>query len=301
MEKQWIMFYDKIGAGGEKMTHKETIAYCLTYIENHLDEELTPGSLADRCGYSFHYFCHFFTVYMGLPVGEYIRRRRLMHAGEDLKNGKSVTEAAFDYGFATVSGFSRAFKKEFGICASDYRKRGGFDCMNVKFEKLDEIKVVGYELIPDGEVDVKTSGAYWLGQDFSSVSKEDFAKVAEGSEAEIGLWYHAAKDTGKLSYFFGPVVKDFDFVPEGMITLTIPAAEYAVFTSAPADLTGKDASDFAKVVRDCWKYIYTEWLDQNGTYEYNHEGFAFEYYAEKNGTKGSTDAVMNIYVPVKRK
>lgn len=283
------------------MNHKGTIAYCLTYIDEHLDEELTPRSLADLSGYSFHHFCHFFTVYMDLPVGEYIRRRRLTRAGEDLKKGKTVTEAAFDYGFATVSGFSRAFKKEFGICASDYRKKGGLDRMNVTFEKKDEIKVVGYEFIPDGDVDAKTSGAYWLGQDFSAVSKEDFAKVAEGGDAEIGLWYHAAEDTGKLSYFFGPVVNEFDFVPDGMKTLTIPAAEYAVFTSAPADLTGKDVSGFAKVVRDCWKYIYTEWLDQNGKYEYTHEGFAFEYYAEKNGTKSSTDAVMQIYIPVKKK
>ncbi len=283
------------------MTHKETIAYCLAYIDEHLDEELTPNSLADLCGYSFHYFCHFFTVYMDLPVGEYIRRCRLTRAREDLRKGKSVTEAAFAYGYDTVSGFSRAFKKEFGICASEYRKKGGFHCMNVRFEKRNEIKMVGYEFIPEGGVDVKTSGAFWLGKDFSSVSKEDFAKAAQGSEGEIGLWYHAAEDTGKLSYFFGPVVENFDFVPKGMKTLTIPAAAYAVFTSAPADLTGKDVSGFAQAVRDCWKYIYGEWLDQNGKYEYCHEGFAFEYYAEKNGTNGSKDAVMNIYVPVKKK
>lgn len=284
------------------MTHKEAIAYCLAYIDEHLDEEeLTPRSLADLCGYSFHYFCHFFAVALDQPVGEYIRRRRLLRAGEDLKRGKSVTEAAFACGYDTVSGFSRAFKKEFGICASAYRKKGGFAFMNVTFEKRPEIKMVGYEFTPQGEVDVKTSGAFWLGKDFSAVSNEDFAKAAQGSEGEIGLWYHAAEDTGRLSYLFGPVVENFDFVPKGMKTLTLPAAEYAVFTSAPADLTGKDVSGFAQAVRDCWKYIYGEWLDENGTYEYSHEGFAFEYYAAKNGTNGSKDAVMNIYVPVKKK
>lgn len=282
------------------MTHKETIRFCLAYIEDHLEEEMTPRFLAELSGYSFHYFCHFFTVYNDMPVGEYIRRRRLKRAGEELKKGKTVTDVAFTYGFDTVSGFSRAFKREYGVCASDYRKKGGSVFMKVTIEKQAEMKVVGYEFVPDENIDTKTAGAYWQGKDFSAVSKEDFAKVAEGSDAEVGLWYRAAEDTGKLSYFFGPVVKDFDFVPKGMKTLTIPAAEYAVFTSKPADLTG-DVNGFADVVRDCWKYVYTEWLDQNGEYVYNHTGMAFEYYAEKNGTRSSKDAVMNIFVPVKRK
>ena len=282
------------------MTHKETITACLAYIEDHLDEDLTPRRLAEVSGYSFHYFCHFFTVYNGMAVGEYIRRRRLSRAGDELKKGRTVTETAFDYGFDTVAGFSRAFKKEFGICASDYRKRGGYDRMKVTVQKMDEIKVIGYEIVPDGAVDVKTSGAYWQGKDFSAVSKEDFARAAEGSDAEIGIWDHPADDTGKLSYFFGPVVKSFDFVPAGMKTLTIPAAQYAVFTSDPADLTG-DVSGFADTIRACWKYIYTEWLDNNGEYVYDENGLAFEYYADKNGTRSSQEAVMNIFVPVKAK
>ncbi|NND05249.1 MAG: response regulator [Saprospiraceae bacterium] len=61
-----------------------------------------------------------FEALTDLPVGKFIRTKRLRKAKELLQNnGLNVTEAAFETGFRSLSHFSSAFKEEFGVSPSD--------------------------------------------------------------------------------------------------------------------------------------------------------------------------------------
>jgi len=292
------------------MSYKTDMERCRDYIEAHICGEITPRMLAELLGYSFYHFCHVFRICNDMPVGEYLRRRRLQRAVEAIEKGARITDIGLDFGFDTPSGFSKAFRREFGMSPSEYRRRmnkqmvyeqkGGV-VMKVRMVKKDSFKAVGYSIAPKGgkEVDIIESGAYWMDSDFSSVSREDYAKLAKGRADQIGMWFHPEEESGSLSYFFGPVVDDFDFVPKGMIKVVIPAADYAVFTTEPADLAN-DKKAFGRAIQKTWKYIFEEWFEKSD-YVFDQEKFAFEFYCNENGDMDCTHAVADIYIPVKKK
>ena len=58
-----------------------------------------------------------------MSPGKYIRLLRLEKAKKDILSGMSITQAGFDNGFETSSGFSKAFRKEYGISAREYLKQ----------------------------------------------------------------------------------------------------------------------------------------------------------------------------------
>ncbi len=64
----------------------------------------------------FHYM-------MGLPLHQYAIRLRIAMAARAIREGQSVTEAAYSVGFNSVSFFSRSFRKHFGVSPREYRDR----------------------------------------------------------------------------------------------------------------------------------------------------------------------------------
>jgi len=83
-----------------------------------------PGSvaaLAREAGSSLRTLERCFLAETGVAVGEWRRRHRLFHALRLLETGASVTDAALDVGYDSVSAFSAAFKRQFG--ASPTRRR----------------------------------------------------------------------------------------------------------------------------------------------------------------------------------
>jgi AraC family transcriptional regulator len=171
-----------------RMGYGEDMARCRTYIEEHLSEEISIRALAERTGYSFYHFCHVFRSCNGMSPGEYIRQKRLSQAALALSCGRPVTEVAMDFGYGTHSGFTRAFSRRFGITPSEYKK--GVLNMTPEIKMFPAFSAIGYVLEPEGRTDPRENGAYWLGKDFSSVSKEEYAKVTYPGYTEIGAWIH---------------------------------------------------------------------------------------------------------------
>ena len=77
----------------------------LDLIESTLDADITPAELAEKSGYSLWHFLHLFQQQVGMPLGRYVARRRLVHA---ISQGMNVTDAALRWGFGSHSGFWRA-------------------------------------------------------------------------------------------------------------------------------------------------------------------------------------------------
>ena len=270
------------------MSYKRDMEKCIVYMEANLDRRIPVSELADYLGYSLYHFCRVFKSICGVSAGAFLRQLQLEQAAKLLLDGASVTDAAMASGFDTPSGFTRAFVRRFGCSPSEYLKKGGLIMMTPQIKKMDAFTAIGYCLAPpEGEVDVLDNGAYWLGKDFSSVSKEDYQKLTYPGYAEIGAWMHPNAVSGELYYFFGPVVKDKSFIPQGMEAIEVPAAEYAVFT-VPAT---KDIKELNENIRKTWKYIFAEWFD-GSEYKFAEEKMDFEYYLGEN---------IYIYVPVIKK
>lgn len=95
------------------MENRAIIQKSLDYIEEHLQTDITASELAEMAGFSLFHYYRLFQQATGLPVMQYILRRRLLHGIYTIKEGCSKTDAALSFGFDTYAGFYKAFYREF--------------------------------------------------------------------------------------------------------------------------------------------------------------------------------------------
>lgn len=264
------------------MNYIEVMEKCEKYIDEHL--EFPPGAteLAEFSGYSLYHFCHLFRAHFGVSVGEYIKRKKLKKAAENIASGMSITESAIRAGYETPSGFAKAFRKEYGTNATEYRRNiANNDCMKPFFIEKEGFSAVGYCIIPPEEIKSEDYGAYWKKIDFRKYhaypeNLEDFGEVA--------AWIRPDEKGGELSYFFG-FETTCETAPEGFAVINVPKAEYAVFEAEVSVFDEKLTDELKKL----WKYIFDEWFPKSGK-TFDEGKMCFEFY---KGEKSS------IYIPVK--
>ena len=95
-------------------------------VDDRLFEPLTLTGLADAAGLSAYHFTRQFGARFGASPMAYVRARRLASAAERLCAEPSPTliDLAFDCGFDSQEGFTRAFKRLFGVPPGRYRRAG---------------------------------------------------------------------------------------------------------------------------------------------------------------------------------
>lgn len=99
----------------ETAAANEKILGVLSYINEHLTEEISIDALAEHFFISKYYLMHSFKEETGYTIGNYVTMKRLRYARELILGGMPVTQACFECGFQSYSTFSRAYKKNFGI------------------------------------------------------------------------------------------------------------------------------------------------------------------------------------------
>jgi len=279
------------------------------YIEEHIKENITLEEVASQIGYSLYHFSRVFSLSKGITVMEYIRSRRLSLAATQLFQGRNVIDIAFEYGFETPSGFARSFRKAFGYSPTQFMKRmagyaetkttveiGGY-IMNPVIVRRPEFKVAGYGIKTNitGETYTKDVASFWSNYDGENLESKMYKILNPKKHGEVGLCVPVSED-GKAIYLLGVIVEDFSRVEEDMLTVVVPEAEYAVFTTPPVDTTkDMEQKEFAKIIASTWKYIFEEWFKDSG-YVYDESKLDFEYYDERCHHR--QDTVMDIYVPV---
>ena len=90
----------------------------MDYIEHHLQEDFLLENVSRHIHVSDCHFRKIFWALTNMTLGEYIKNRRLSEANRALLNGASVTDVAYQYGYQSIDGFTRAFKKWAGILPS---------------------------------------------------------------------------------------------------------------------------------------------------------------------------------------
>ena len=95
----------------------------ISYIQEHISEELNLELLAKQLFVSKYYLSHRFKEVMGFTLSEYIIKRRLSHAKLLLRQGSSVTLAGERSGFNSSAHFIRTFVKYMGISPKQYAKQ----------------------------------------------------------------------------------------------------------------------------------------------------------------------------------
>ena len=224
------------------------------YIETHLDEKIGLSELSKVSLFSPWYSYRIFQEYTGMTPAHYIRRFRLAKAALRLKNEKDrIIDTAFDLGFGSVDGFTRAFNREFGMCPSGYTANPVpitlFVPYGVKFRELrkdqNDMKKTNNIFIqvihkPERKVICKRG-----------VEAEDYFPYCEEVGCDVWgmllsmdslcgepvcLWLpQQYKKPNTSTYVQGAEVSA-DYVgpvPEGFDTILLPAADYLMFQGEP--------------------------------------------------------------------
>jgi AraC family transcriptional regulator len=100
-----------------------TLRHLLAHIEDNLDAALTLDKLANVAGLSASHLKALFRQSMGLPVHQYVVRRRVERAAALLRSGHlSSSEVALATGFAHQSHLARQMRRLLGITPAAVRK-----------------------------------------------------------------------------------------------------------------------------------------------------------------------------------
>ena len=97
----------------------------LSYVEKHLDSELSLEKIAKELNYSRFYIARVFKEDTGLTLYRYIRGRRLKESASKLAETKQpVVEIALAAGYSSQQAFTQAFHREYGCTPQAYRRSG---------------------------------------------------------------------------------------------------------------------------------------------------------------------------------
>lgn len=104
------------------MVQTERIRTALEFIEMNLGEDLSLESVAKRVGLSKFYFHRTFQKEVGVPIYEYIKKRRLARAASLLlTTDMPILDIAVAFQFESQEAFTRAFKGSYQIPPGQYR------------------------------------------------------------------------------------------------------------------------------------------------------------------------------------
>ena len=93
------------------------------YIETNYKSALTLSQVADWVGLQENYFCRYFRKYTGTSFGKYLSQVRLKFAlAYMVEFGASVTDSAFQAGFASSKAFTDCCRRVYGMTPAEYKK-----------------------------------------------------------------------------------------------------------------------------------------------------------------------------------
>jgi AraC family transcriptional regulator len=299
------------------LDYVDLIQKTIDYIDDNIGEKITVDKLAEIAGFSTYHYYRVFHSFVGIPVMEYVTRRKLQYALSELSNNRKIFDIALDLGFETHAGFTKAFKKCFGYTPSFYRlhapigfpqkvdlkkirtnKIGGI-IMQPKIINRDSFKIVGYEFKTTlrNNAHSRDIPAFWDQCNIEGKEAHLYNTQNPPRHGEYGICVNTNMETDEFSYILGIEVTNFDHAADEMCTLEVPAATYAVFTT-PAVASNDDS--FVNSIKGTWKYILEEWFPNSG-YEIDDSRLDFEFYDERCHSWEYEKICMDIYIPIKKR
>lgn len=251
----------------------ERLNLALEHIELHLDQTIEIEELARTAATSEYHLRRMFSSLAGLPLSEYIRRRRLTLAGADVLAGReTLLEIAVRYGYSSGEAFARAFRAMHGIGPSEARRTGA--ALNSQSRLAFRLTIEGNSTLRYRVVDkagftvvglrtrvplVHTGPNQAIMNFVREITPETLEHLEKLSDQEphgivaVCDDLDASRAEGtELDYYQGVVTSA--AAPQGMTTLAVPAGAWAVFTtSGPAP----------QAIQELWRDVFTQWFPSN--------------------------------------
>ncbi|MFC9652468.1 GyrI-like domain-containing protein [Streptomyces sp. NPDC056937] len=254
----------------------ERLNQAMEHIERNLGQRIEVAELARIAVTSEYHFRRLFSALAGIPLSEYIRRRRLTVAGAEVLGGeRTLLDVAVRYGYGSGEAFARAFRALHGVGPGEARRTGatlrsqprmsfrliveGSADMRYRVVQKPEFRVVGPKtrvpLVHEGMNPAIVSFIRGLGRETLQRLEELGELSGQEPRGIVAVTDDLAESRAEgteLDYLHG-VVTD-AAAPEGMETLTIPAGTWAVFESS---------GEFPRALQYLWRDVYTQWFPSN--------------------------------------
>lgn len=98
--------------------YHEKVIDAITYIQEHLSEEISVDTLAKQCYISKYYLMRQFKEATGYSIHQYINEKRVQTARRMILAGMPASQACYECGFCDYSTFARRFKMIVGRAPS---------------------------------------------------------------------------------------------------------------------------------------------------------------------------------------
>lgn len=271
----------------------QSINKAVEYMEEHLTEDIHCEDVSGYVQISSFHFQRMFNLLTGMTVGEYIRKRRLSLAGEELtRQNTKVIDVAFKYAYNSSESFTKAFARFHGITPNKVKKGSelksfnklvvkismeGGTIMDYRIEKKEEFRLLVYAKMFTEESSEKGIPAFW----------EEYYqnKLYEKAPGYLGICAQEKEGAGEFMYGIGCDADDVKEIPKGFQIINIPAYTWAIF---------KCVGPTPDAIQKTWRDIYREWLP--GTDYELIPDYDIENYLPGDNT--SCDYISEIWLPI---
>jgi len=117
-----VILHNEFSFGRQSETGEKLITRIVNYINENIASPMRLEELAEKFYISKYHLGHTFKKYTGMPVMEYIIRKRVLMAQQLINDGYQTTSAATSCGFNDYSSFYRAYTKYIGVKPSEESK-----------------------------------------------------------------------------------------------------------------------------------------------------------------------------------
>ena len=277
----------------------ERLNEAIGYMEEHLTDEIDYEQLGRIACCSSYHFQRMFTYMAGIPLSEYIRRRKMSLAAVDLQGSDmKIVDVSEKYGYHSPTAFNRAFQSVHGIAPSAVKSEGvpvksyppvsfkitvkGAEEMNYRIETKDSFRIVGvsvplhkdieqnFAVIPSKWQEVSENGTLQKLAGMMNMPPMGVLGVSTCNDSEEWRYYIAVASSKES---------------DGFEMYTVPAATWAVFPGEGIN----------ESIQELERRIVTEWLPASG-YEYG-DGPDVEVYINPD----PQNAKYEVLIPVVKK
>jgi AraC family transcriptional regulator len=244
-------------------------------VEQHLGADLDVTGLARTLGTTEYHLRRMFSALAGMPLSEYVRRRRMTVAAAEVVRGRDdLLGIAVRHGYGSTEAFGRAFRAVHGAGPADVRRDGGplrtqpqlrfrltvegSTPMDTRIVDRPAFRLIGHA----ARVPLIHQGTNpHIERHIAALAPEEHVRLkALGSTEPAGLLQVTddvdpdSAEGSELTYLHGVAVSPDTPAPDDLDAIEVPAGRWAVF---------RTAGPHPESLQQTWAATASDWFPSN--------------------------------------
>ncbi|MFZ2239719.1 MAG: GyrI-like domain-containing protein [Gordonia amarae] len=246
----------------------------IDHVESHLTEDLDIPVVARRLATTEYHLRRMFSSLTGMPLSEYVRRRRMTVAAADVIAGEQLLDVAVRYGYGSTEAFHRAFRSVHGLSPAEVRTHGGplrsqprlrlrltvegSTTMDARITERPAFTLAGHAI----RVPLIHRGANpHIHAHIAALPAEEHERLKSLSSTEPGGLLQISTDVdpdytegSRLTYMHGVAVDGTADAPKGLDIIDVPAGTWVTF---------RTSGQYPEALQEAYAASASDWFPSN--------------------------------------